>query len=113
MTSIQILVASEVDAEKASRALEILGNLITNHGEKIQMDLTEDDRNLASSFILSNRVSIGTAQLDTALMGEIGKAYKEQYVTAKASGDIVVENKMLGAMFAIKRIMEMVNEPQY
>jgi hypothetical protein len=46
-------------------------------------------------------------------MGEIGKAYKEQYVTAKASGDIVVENKMLGAMFAIKRIMEMVNEPQY
>jgi hypothetical protein len=113
MTSIQILVSNEVDAEKAAAALEILGNLVTNHDEKVKMELSEDERNLATSFILSNRVSIGTAQLDTALMSEIGKAYKEQYVTAKASGDTVVENKMLGAMFAIKRIMEMVNEPQY
>lgn len=72
-----------------------------------------DDKLLlnAKRFVESIRFDISAEGiLDTALIGEIGKAYKGQYDLAVEAGNDIMKERMHGAMFAIKKIMEMVKD---
>lgn len=110
--AVKIYVAGKPEQEAAQAAITHLQNAFDYYVDA-DNDMDQEDAEVTSAFLSNVQVVIGTAQLDTALMGEIGKAYKEKYDQAVAAGDEVTKNKMIGAMFAVKKIMEMVSEPAY
>jgi hypothetical protein len=109
---IKILVGSSEEQDKVMQALEFAGDAADYHESNVQG--RDEDYDSLTAFLQQVTVTVGTAgSLDTALMSEIGKAYRERYEEAVAQKDEENKNKMIGAMFAIKRIMEMVEDPKY
>ena len=110
---VKVYVKDAAEQQAANDAISLLADALDDYGNADQSEYTSEDFDAAGAFIGNLNVVIGTGQLDTALMGEIGKAYKERYEQAKAAGDDATMYKMYGAMFAIKKVMEMVSEPAY
>lgn len=112
--SVKIYVNSAEEQEMMGHVLGFFSTAVEDYTDKGNAGVEQDVVEATTAFLENVQVTVGTAgSLDTALMTEIGKAYKEKYVQAKAAGDQEGEFKNFGAMIALKRIMDMVEAPKY
>lgn len=108
------LIVSKDEEKTAKVAMEVMYKVITAFEDGHQYKTDDNETQILRSFANGLTLSVGTSgELDTALMGEIGKAYQTQYLNAQESGDKNAEARFYGAMFATKKIMDMLHDPEY
>lgn len=103
------IISSPEHAEDVQNVMQYLQDL--NSDDHPQMTATAES--LERFLNVASLATGASGQLDTALMGEIGKAYKEQYSEASQKGDQQQMDRFYGAMFATKKIMDMVQDPEF
>lgn len=108
------LIVTKDQQSATNAALEVLHKVIQAFQEGHQYKTEEKETTILANFFGDIEVSVGTSgELDTVLMKEIGKAYQAQYLEAQESGDKEAELRFYGAMFATKKIMDMLQEPAF
>lgn len=108
------LIVSKEEHAPAANAVGILVKVISAFEQGHQYKTDDKETKMIADFVNSMEISVGTSgELDTVLMGEIGKAYQSQYLQAQETGDKEAEARFYGAMFATKKIMDMLKEPEY
>ena len=113
--AIKIVVTNEEDKTIATRAVRLLKDMLNNDVIEEQLDSEYDGRYVegAKEFVEEVEITQDASNLDTALLQEIGKAYRFEYDKAKAAGDEKLAERHLGSMLAIKRIIDMAQPPEY
>lgn len=113
--AIKLVVTNEEDKTIATRAVRLLKDMLNDDIIEEQLDSEYDKRYIegAKEFVEEAEITQEVTNLDTALMQEIGKAYRFEYDKAKEAGDEKLAERHFGAMLAIKRLMDMVQPPKY
>lgn len=108
---IKIAVSTQEEENLVNTAMDLCRSMF----EGLDNEAYEaEEVNATDKFLYHAQVSVTTSgTLDTALMTEIGKAYKEQHLKAKQEGDMKLQDRTYGAMMALKRLLDMVEAPKY
>ena len=113
--AIKLVVTNEQDKDIAKYAIELFKDMMKDSSisDILDEEFKEEYVDAAEEFLDEVTLTQEAANLDTALMQEIGKAYRFEYDKAKEAGDEKLAERHLGAMLAIKRLMDMVQPPKY
>lgn len=113
--AIKLVVTNEEDKTRVMRAIKLFNDIffIDEICDAIHEEFRKENTDAAKEFLDEVEITQEASNLDTALMQEIGKAYRFEYDKAKAAGDEKLAERHFGAMLAIKRLMDMVQPPKY